>query len=33
VEFDDTDHYQMTRTFLENPERMLRELMDGGEDA
>ena len=23
----DTEHYQVTRAFLENPERMLRELM------
>ena len=29
VEFVDTEHYQVTRAFLDNPERMLRELVDG----
>jgi predicted ATPase len=33
VEFGDTEHYQVTRAFLENPERMLRELMDQREDV
>jgi predicted ATPase len=27
LEYRDTEHYQVTRAFLENPERMLRELM------
>jgi predicted ATPase len=29
VEYADTEHYQVTREFLANPERMLRELLDG----
>jgi len=29
VEYPDTEHYQVTREFLANPERMLRELLDG----
>jgi predicted ATPase len=29
VEFTETEHYQVTRAFLANPERMLRELIDG----
>ncbi len=27
VAYEDTEHYQITRAFLNNPERMLRELM------
>ncbi len=27
VAYEDTEHYQVTRAFLNNPERMLRELM------
>lgn len=26
VAYEDTDHYQITRSFLENPDRMLNEL-------
>lgn len=33
VEFSETELYQVTRAFLENPARMLREMMDEGEDA
>ncbi|HET6837452.1 MAG TPA: AAA family ATPase [Gemmatimonadales bacterium] len=29
VKYQDTEHYVVTRAFLERPERMLRELMDG----
>jgi predicted ATPase len=29
VAYQDTEHYIVTRAFLERPERMLRELMDG----
>ncbi|MGC4013180.1 MAG: AAA family ATPase [Luteolibacter sp.] len=28
VRYEDTEHYQLTRRFLENPGRMLRELLD-----
>jgi predicted ATPase len=28
VAYQDTEHYVVTRAFLERPERMLRELMD-----
>lgn len=31
VEFLDTEHYQVTRAFLDNPERMLHELVDGAD--
>jgi len=30
VQFSETEHYQVTRAFLENPARMLRELMEPG---
>src|SRR5262249_51475087 len=33
IEFTETEHYQVTRAFLANPERMLRELVDGGSDT
>jgi hypothetical protein len=26
IEYNDTEHYQVTKTFLANPDRMLREL-------
>lgn len=29
VDYRETEHYQLTRRFLENPERMLRYLLDG----
>jgi predicted ATPase len=32
IELDETEHYQVTRAFLANPERMLRELLDGPGD-
>jgi predicted ATPase len=32
IEFNETEHYQVTRAFLANPERMLRELIDGVAD-
>jgi predicted ATPase len=32
VEYSETEHYQVTRAFLANPERMLRELIDGEGD-
>src|SRR5690349_12917033 len=32
IEFVDTEHYQVTREFLANPERMLRELLDGARE-
>ena len=28
VEYRETEHYQLTRRFLENPERMLRYLLE-----
>jgi predicted ATPase len=28
IEFTETEHYQVTRAFLDHPDRMLRELMD-----
>jgi predicted ATPase len=33
VAYTDTEHYLVTRAFLENPERMLRELLDEKEDG
>ena len=34
IAFEETEHYQITRSFLEHPERMLRELLrDDEEDA
>jgi predicted ATPase len=33
LEYRDTEHYQVTRAFLENPERMLRELMKEESDS
>ena len=29
VEYRETEHYQLTRRFLENPERMLHYLLEG----
>jgi len=28
VSYKDTEHYQITRNFLENPEKMLKYLLD-----
>jgi predicted ATPase len=32
IEFTETRHYQVTRAFLDHPDRMLRELMDAEAD-
>lgn len=31
VDYRETEHYQLTRRFLENPERMFRYLLEGTE--
>jgi predicted ATPase len=28
IEYQDTEHYQLTRAFLNNPDRMLQRLLD-----
>src|SRR5258705_2141143 len=33
VAYKDTEHFQVTRDFLSNPERMLRVLLERGDDA
>jgi predicted ATPase len=33
VAYEDTEHYRVTRAFLESPQRMLRQLLDAGTDA
>ena len=32
VEYRETEHYQLTKQFLENPERMLRYLLQENEE-